>query len=258
MGYKFIQGVDAPGNDTSQLASPIDLCKAVIVCNKEAACKGFNTNGWIKSQVNSHIPQSSYSKPNQGLWIHQGRNVAVAVDEAVSSEMAVGVHAVSSEMAVGVHAVASEMGAIPETGVGQIDRNQIAAFQKTIDRLGNTVPSKQQVLDAYRLSMINTLENPQQIGLHSNTFQWLKKDQKVDKVMNILNDGTDNGAGAIVLQDLNKWAGQIMKSESLESFSPLSGINFNSVIFIVVVAFIIFQMLMKKNKIIRTLKSIFK
>jgi Na+-transporting methylmalonyl-CoA/oxaloacetate decarboxylase gamma subunit len=77
--YTFHQGMDSGGNDIDAnltvvgiqgLVGNISTLKAW--CTEREACKGFNTNGWMKNVI---LPQTSWAKwdftgnPNMGLFV---------------------------------------------------------------------------------------------------------------------------------------------------------------------------------------------
>ncbi|XP_065845351.1 uncharacterized protein [Oscarella lobularis] len=53
--YTVFQGVDAPGSDIEH-ANTKDIDALKSLCNNMTSCKGFNSNGWIKSDVSVRIP----------------------------------------------------------------------------------------------------------------------------------------------------------------------------------------------------------
>lgn len=72
--YTFHQGMDSGGNDMghSGLADNIPALKAW--CTEREACKGFNTNGWMKYTI---LPQAQWGRfapdtpenANKGLFV---------------------------------------------------------------------------------------------------------------------------------------------------------------------------------------------
>jgi hypothetical protein len=74
-GYRLIFGVDAPGNDITQVNDNSN-CDVIAQCNDNFSCRGFNSNGWIKHTVEPTVPDPSFRQPNQGLWVHVAREQA--------------------------------------------------------------------------------------------------------------------------------------------------------------------------------------
>lgn len=69
--YTFHQGVDSSRNDMehkADLANNIDALKSW--CNTNPKCVGFNTNGWMKSEI---IPSEKWNKwtddASKGLYV---------------------------------------------------------------------------------------------------------------------------------------------------------------------------------------------
>jgi len=56
--YKGISGTDAPGNDLRN-AGTSDVCQLVKLCDADPRCRGFNSNGWLKSSVGGKVSQQN-------------------------------------------------------------------------------------------------------------------------------------------------------------------------------------------------------
>ncbi len=75
--YTYVQGVDSPGGGNVQQASMANNIPALQdYCNATPDCKGFNTNGWIKSTlVSTFKKEPTFNKPNQGFYVKSGNTV---------------------------------------------------------------------------------------------------------------------------------------------------------------------------------------
>jgi len=56
--YEFVQGMDSGGNDIGN-GPANDIAKLKSMCDANASCKGFNTNGWLKHTLS---PRSYWGK----------------------------------------------------------------------------------------------------------------------------------------------------------------------------------------------------
>jgi len=56
--YVLFQGYDAPGNDLIQTWTK-DIAQIAFLCDTDPLCQGFNSNGWIKFNVNNRVPSSA-------------------------------------------------------------------------------------------------------------------------------------------------------------------------------------------------------
>ena len=67
--YSFHQGMDSTGNDIKNVPgkSPEELKSS---CDSVGGCRGFNTNGWLKSVI---LPEGEWSRwtgePYKGLYV---------------------------------------------------------------------------------------------------------------------------------------------------------------------------------------------
>lgn len=68
IGYKFYQGYDAPGNDI-RLVHFNDIEELVKLANSTPHCKGFNTNGWLKFDVDEDKLKEQPQFTNGGIFI---------------------------------------------------------------------------------------------------------------------------------------------------------------------------------------------
>jgi len=66
--YQFYQGRDSGGNDLRRNDGNVEALAEW--CNQQPACKGFNSNGWMKRAIK---PQNQWTRwtrdPNKGFYV---------------------------------------------------------------------------------------------------------------------------------------------------------------------------------------------
>jgi len=70
--YDFYQGKDSPGKNIRNLLSEAQGAGVEYYaewCNQQAACKGFNSNGWVKKAIRNQRRWSNINDPNKGLYV---------------------------------------------------------------------------------------------------------------------------------------------------------------------------------------------
>jgi hypothetical protein len=132
-----------------------------------------------------------------------------------------------------------------------------------IERLQGKNPTSEQLLTAYRIMLLDDrrFNPPSRYGLHSSSRDLYPKilaDPTVKSTMNILGDGTDDGAMAIAIKDMNEWAGAISKSQESFGVPGIAGLSIKDLFLIGVLAFAFFQVMMNHKKIAKAVKGVLK
>jgi hypothetical protein len=78
--YKFIQGVDSPGNDIKHdSASTGNETNLKLSCDKTAGCVGVTTSGFLKNKIYGTAQLNRYtSDPASGLYVLSSYTPATA------------------------------------------------------------------------------------------------------------------------------------------------------------------------------------
>lgn len=67
-GYEFFSELDSPGNDIGHWT--LSISKLAEMCDVDSSCRGFNTNGWLKSDVLPFDEWATFNGPGcTGFYI---------------------------------------------------------------------------------------------------------------------------------------------------------------------------------------------
>ena len=247
-GYVLHQGVDSPGNDMRTVGRR--PCVQIQQCNQSPTCLGFNTNGWLKYNVDGKRPEPRFTRPDQGLWINTARQRSSVVLNDAAAANAASPH--PEPVSDSVEEV-REPKKVMQTGEKTIQK-----AMDMIDRLQGKKVSDAHKLTAYR-SVMSKFMPPTEMGLHLTKEALITKieeDPDVKDVMSITGFERGHGLTAVVVQDMNQWAGAISKREGF-SGGLVGGFSLQRVLTIAVLAFVFYQVLVNQRQIKAALKKMF-